>query len=73
MINLVKEKADRDTDIKTETYMQQLSEIIVARDKNGMTPFHHACIPSYLEESKKKASRQGTGLPPLIPLSGSKT
>ena len=35
-------------DLKSQR--DQLCKVLLARDKNGLTPFHHACISSYLEK-----------------------
>lgn len=46
----------------------------MSRDKNGLTPFHHACISSYVEkeffdvrEAKRRKTQHHHFLPPKVP------
>jgi ankyrin repeat protein len=48
--------------------MEQLSEVITAKDLNGLTPFHLACIPNQEEDYNTNeiiGKKKGSGLPPI--------
>lgn len=63
------------TSTAVQNQRDQLSKVVLARDKNGLTPFHHACISSYIEkeyfdvkaEAKRLKTRNHHFLPPKVP------